>query len=372
MKKFETTLDWYKALPITSKSYINEDLICSSIDSGVDFMKMMKAKVELSKGVLGNVLKRKSRVVMFGAGGTASWFLPKLLKIYNDAFHKRQDLAYELEIIVVDRDFISSKNVLRQNFIASDIGANKAERLAERYGNLYPNITVSAIPLYGTSLSYDEKVLELAEPASPEHYLDIDKFFQRDDIIINLVDNESFKRKLDYVIYQQRILMYFNAGINLHNGQVYVSYPNISNLYCLDHQDLITEQEELSLHSCADADAEGSDDNPEQMFNGNDMAASLLANLYQSAISQVISHRKIKFTCGGNVSIDKALPTYASLFFAYNLNISQMKFFEEKDIPDDFPAEEKAAVLANIEAMLVGVKAQEIAYNVIKDHPIVL
>ncbi len=43
---------------------------------------------------------------IFGAGGTTSWFLPKLLKIYNDAFNKVPDLRYDLNIVLIDADIV--------------------------------------------------------------------------------------------------------------------------------------------------------------------------------------------------------------------------------------------------------------------------
>lgn len=115
--------------------------------------------------------------------------------------------------------------------------------------------------------------------------------------------------------------MYFNSGINLFNGQCYVSYPGYTNLYTVDHPDLAEEDlSEVSTHSCADADAEGTADNPEQMFNGNDMAASILANLYQSSITGMNTHRKIKFCCGVNVSVEKTLPTLSNLLLALKVH----------------------------------------------------
>lgn len=141
-----------------------------------------------------------------------------------------------------------------------------------------------------------------------------------------------FKRKLDYVIFKRSCLLYFNAGINLFNGQCYVTYPRFTNLYTIDHPSFISDNEEVSVHSCADADANGTDDNPEQMFNGNDLAASILANLYQTAITEAVSHRKIKFVCGNNISITKELPTYSSILFAASLQPSRDYPYEEAKV----------------------------------------
>lgn len=99
--------DWYNSLPIHpySKPYFkDEEAVVQKIKEEMDFLDLINAHNYFSKFVLEDTLAAKPRVVMFGAGGTASWFLPKLLKIFNDAFTKRPDLAYELEILVIDGD----------------------------------------------------------------------------------------------------------------------------------------------------------------------------------------------------------------------------------------------------------------------------
>lgn len=51
-------------------------------------------------------LKNKPRMFIFGAGGTTSWFLPKVLKIFNDLFSKHPELKYPFEIVLVDGDVV--------------------------------------------------------------------------------------------------------------------------------------------------------------------------------------------------------------------------------------------------------------------------
>lgn len=63
------------------------------------------------------------KIYLIGAGGVGSWLLPSLRKLVP-GFH----------IIVVDGDRLEQKNLDRQLFSDEDIGRNKAEALAERYG----------------------------------------------------------------------------------------------------------------------------------------------------------------------------------------------------------------------------------------------
>lgn len=262
-------------------------------------------------------LSNRKNVVIFGAGGTTSWFLPKLLKLYNDAFHKQPNFVFNLNIVLVDGDITESKNILRQNFISEDVGFNKAEVLSNRYNDLYPNISVSFIPKFATSKLFDNTYLP-NNKYDPDLFLDISELNLSEFNIINLVDNEGFKKKLDFILRKEVSIYsnshYFSAGVNLFNGQVYHSPLNrFSNGYVNDHEDLFEIFDEVSVHTCADTDANGTEDNPDQLFNGNDLAASLLANLYQTYLNDILMYNKIHFTSGSNINVKKGEPCYASL-----------------------------------------------------------
>lgn len=98
---------WYNSLPEATRYFIKDEVVKTEETlSTLDFMDVLSARTLLSGTFLRNILECKSRIVMFGAGGTASWFLPKLLKIYNDAFFKCPDKVYPLEIIIIDGDVI--------------------------------------------------------------------------------------------------------------------------------------------------------------------------------------------------------------------------------------------------------------------------
>lgn len=258
-------------------------------------------------------LEKKSKVFIFGGGGTTSWFLPKLLKIYNDAFNKVPSLAYKLEIVIIDADIIETKNIIRQNFISEDVGFNKAQVLADRYSELYDNIKVTFVDKYATYTKFDERYLAGKEYSST-HFVNIsDLNIRRSDILINLVDNEGFKKKLDAFLASRRCML-FSAGVNLFNGQSYFTTNNKTNSYVWDHPDLLNIFDEVSVHACADADANGTDDNPEQLFNGNDIAASLLANTFQTVLTDIPVNKRTNFVTGANISVNTALKSYSLLY----------------------------------------------------------
>ena len=66
-------------------------------------------------------VQKPERIFIIGCGGTGGWFMPKLIKILNDAKAKFL-IDDKVEIILIDKDTVSTKNLARQNFIAQDIG----------------------------------------------------------------------------------------------------------------------------------------------------------------------------------------------------------------------------------------------------------
>lgn len=213
---------------------------------------------------------------------------------------------------------METKNLIRQNFISEDINLNKAQVLSERYSEIYPNIKVSFVPKYATYKKFDDQYLS-QNTYDPEYFVDIDDLKIRpQDILINLVDNEGFKKKLD-IFCKEHANPLFAAGVNLFNGQAYYSTNQNTNGYVMDHADLLGIFDEVSVHACADADANGTDDNPEQLFNGNDVAASVLANLYQVVLTDIVRYKRVNFTTGNNMSVSCGDTNYSSLLYWINV-----------------------------------------------------
>lgn len=208
---------------------------------------------------------------------------------------------------------METKNLIRQNFISPDVNRNKAEVLSERYDELYPNISVTYVPKYATYANFDTKYLP-NNKYPEEHFVCLNQLsINKKDILINLVDNEGFKKKLDFFIARYKNPL-FAAGVNLFNGQVYYSNNKHTNGYVYDHPDLLDIFDEVSIHACADHDANGTDDNPEQLFNGNDVAASLLANLYQTVLTSIPLYKRINFVSGDNMNVSVGERNYSVLF----------------------------------------------------------
>lgn len=82
-----------------------------------------------------------NNVVVVGCGGTGGRLLPMIGQIMSRG--QWNDLVPTVTLI--DGDEVEVKNLTRQNFIVDDVGRNKAECLAERYGSAF-EIPMICIP----------------------------------------------------------------------------------------------------------------------------------------------------------------------------------------------------------------------------------
>lgn len=80
-----------------------------------------------------------TKVFVFGCGGTGSRVVPLLAQ-----FIKSCPWVPNPEITLIDFDNVEEKNLLRQNFIATDVDKNKALVLANRYSRAF-GINIGAI-----------------------------------------------------------------------------------------------------------------------------------------------------------------------------------------------------------------------------------
>lgn len=148
--------------------------------------------------------------IIIGAGGTGGYLIPNLgrmIGIQNEAGSKHS-------VTIVDADKIENKNLLRQNFSPNDVGKNKAEVMAGRYGRAF-----------GQTFYYLSEYIESAEQVL--------KIMQSEDkvpVIIDCVDNNKTR-----FIIKEGINLYHNSGsekntISLssgnekYSGQVVFSY----------------------------------------------------------------------------------------------------------------------------------------------------
>jgi len=74
------------------------------------------------------------KLFLVGCGGTGSWLAPAVARVGKLLIEK---FSKTVEITFYDPDCVEEKNIYRQNFCAAEIGMNKAEALADRYGQAW-------------------------------------------------------------------------------------------------------------------------------------------------------------------------------------------------------------------------------------------
>ena len=74
---------------------------------------------------------KKVTLALIGCGGTGSWLAPAVARIGMLLIEK---LEKEVRLVFIDPDWVEEKNVYRQNFCRAEVGRNKAQALAWRYG----------------------------------------------------------------------------------------------------------------------------------------------------------------------------------------------------------------------------------------------
>jgi hypothetical protein len=139
-----------------------------------------------------------SQIFVIGCGGTGSRLVPLLTQFIASISKDKNPRGWldNPTIFLVDDDVIESKNLLRQNFVSSDVGKHKATVLAQRYGKAYG---VNVIPiLKRVTGDYNELIQDV--PGDPDF---------RNSMIIMCVDTAGARR----------------AIINTVNSRVVISSP---------------------------------------------------------------------------------------------------------------------------------------------------
>lgn len=144
------------------------------------------------------------KIVVLGAGGTGGYVIPHLYRLGYASEHPTR-------IIVCDGDVVEQKNLIRQNFVAQDIGRNKAQVLAARYAAAF-GIECEYRPEF---IEMQRELYELTEPDHLPYPMEPQRV-----ILLGCVDNNKSRQLCHRVFEQKRDLIYIDAGNGEHTGQV--------------------------------------------------------------------------------------------------------------------------------------------------------
>jgi PRTRC genetic system ThiF family protein len=174
--------------------------------------------------------KRAKHWIIVGAGGTAGYFIPNLIRQIS---LQNRILKYENRpghtVTIIDADDVEDKNLTRQNFIQRDVGYNKAEVMANRYG-----------AAFGIEITYIPEYLESAKML--QRIIDGDKNMP---IVVGCVDNNATRALIHEVFKNNKNMFWLDSGNEEWAGQVVCGYnagyevkkdvktPQIFNLPCV-------------------------------------------------------------------------------------------------------------------------------------------
>jgi PRTRC genetic system ThiF family protein len=219
----------------------------------------MELNLDVLNAATLRLIERDSvNLVLVGCGGTGSWLAPTVVRtarLLIEKFNKQVQVAF------IDPEPVEPKNCYRQNFAEFEIGQNKAETLAHRYGLAW-GLDVLALPR-----RFDA---DLDKLLSNEH-----QTYYGLTVLIGCVDNAPARAEiLRYVTEKagfSAARWWLDCGNSRHSGQVLLGGFNNKNdaasfpipNYCArlplptqQHPDLLLEQPEEDADetglSCAD------------------------------------------------------------------------------------------------------------------------
>lgn len=264
-------------------------------------------------------------IIVNGCGGTGGWFLPKLAKIMVDAQLKNK-LADNITIYLCDGDTVATKNLIRQNFILRDVGQNKAEILANRYSQMFPaNVNLVFVDKYIANSdiikTYPDilrsKFVNILDLPFADKTNGVHSYHDETSLVFNFVDNSISRKCIHsyFANHHRSSSIVVDTGNNLYNGQMNVSIyhpqytaiaPYPCNYFIRNFAELM-ETDFVKLENCADADL--AVNNPEQMFNINDFAATITANMANSLFADgKIYYGLTTFVTGKSIGVTNLMP----------------------------------------------------------------
>lgn len=146
-------------------------------------------------------------LMLVGCGGTGSWLAPTVVRVARLLAEK---FGKTVRLVFVDPDTVEPKNCYRQNFAEFEVGLNKAEALAIRYG-----------------LSWGVDVLALPKPfeAGLDESLDEERHTHYSlSVVIGCVDNARARAEIHRYVAEKSgygaARWWLDCGNDKHSGQV--------------------------------------------------------------------------------------------------------------------------------------------------------
>ncbi len=252
------------------------------------------------------------RVIVVGCGGTGGYLVPNLARLL--AHYQERDV----KLFLMDGDEVETKNLKRQNFIASDLGKNKARVLAERYS-----------AALGYPISYVESYLK--EPQQLEELSDADSVLGSA-IVIGCVDNHRTRQVISQWFRSHQGRFWIDAGNEEMNGQV----------VCGFHHEQVYEQglDVFRLPCVADLFPEVEADN-KAMFNDELSCAERAQENPQNIATNILAANTL-LAFAQQVIMGKPLHTHGVFFSAEQATADPMLNLATRLDPSQWPGSSSA------------------------------
>ena len=226
------------------------------------------------------------KIVMLGAGGTGGHVAPHIYRLLHT-------LDRHVRVLIADGDVVEGKNLVRQNFISTDLGRNKAQVLAERYASAF-GMEIQYIP------NFIESEKTLAGLVKPDIYQASPYSYQRLEglsILIGAVDNNRSRQLCHEVFTKADNLIYIDSGNGEYTGQVVCGirrngrtyYKPIGDVY----PDVLTDTDKFPTElSCAEAAVSA----PQSIVANIMAATAVVSYLYNILVLGSIEVRSVTFS----------------------------------------------------------------------------
>lgn len=183
---------------------------------------LSRVGVHSSYGI-NNALPNNIHVFVVGCGGNGGYTIPQVTR-YIRSFVDKQEMAtavqrnstkkFNIELTLIDGDTVEQKNLIRQNFIAPDIGKNKARVMAERYGRAF-GIEIGIVERYLNAELADKLIHRCKDSV----------------IILGCVDNNATRKIIHEAVIEscngtmpQAHLFWIDVANEMFDGQIVIGY----------------------------------------------------------------------------------------------------------------------------------------------------
>lgn len=140
-------------------------------------------------------------IILCGCGGSGSWLAPSIARLVRIM----QESSMKISTYFVDFDIIEDANIPRQNFSDAELGLNKAQVLALRYG-----------------LAWGIEIVAIPERFDPDM---VQRKYRKLTVVVGCVDNAAARCAIAQCLeyrYEDQLpkVWWLDAGNSEHGGQV--------------------------------------------------------------------------------------------------------------------------------------------------------